>query len=66
MSKTFLYLFGIHLDHKVGHQVIVVRLSPIVPSAGDRMSAVEVGSVFIDNISTYLNLQVKCNQVFHF
>jgi hypothetical protein len=54
-------VFGIHHDHEVGHEVIAVILSPIVSTAGDRISAVEVGSVFIDNISTYLGLQVKCN-----
>jgi hypothetical protein len=40
---------------------VVAIPSSVVPSAGGRISAVEVGSLFIDNISTYLGLQVKCN-----
>jgi hypothetical protein len=39
----------------------MVILTPIVPIAGDRISAVDVGSVFIDNISTCLDLKEKCN-----
>jgi hypothetical protein len=54
------YVIGIHHDHEVGHQVIVVGLSPTVPSAGDRRSAVEIGSV-LKIYHTYLGLLLKCN-----
>lgn len=50
LSEIFFYLFGIHHDQEVCHQVIVFELLRIVPSADDRMSAVEAGSVFIDKI----------------